>query len=507
MSFWEDLLYNTPGIKRSGGPVGLLRDESVPRTKASRPKTKTKAELVAEVEELTQRIAALEEFQAQQVPPPIDDEALACRDRAIELFLTVPDDSVYGEILKDLLQATDSSSGVFGYIDEHGAYVVPLMTANAAGQPQDAPGAAVFPPESWEEGSGPQAIRERRTVVENGRAPGGPQGQAAVPRHVSLPLVHHGRTIGLIQVADRDSDYRPQDVALLETVGKGIAPLLGARLRQDPPERQRVAEKDDFREAHEALKTWATKRFEELAKANEDLVAQLAHRNRTDTQALRRNTALAAVSRILQAALTTEDEQEVARTCIEAAAELTGAEPSVQVEQPREHRWRGALKGLQGAFNRGAGRQRRLTLPRFRLPGFRSNRSTPRALRVLLVVDNSPAFLRTLESSLSRHAEFDIVGCAENYSTGVGFARTLKPDLAVVDMTSTGTSGLEAIFQLRGQSQNMGIVAVSLWHSRSSKHAARESGADDFVLRSDIESGLVEALRRLGSPLLRASSE
>ena len=199
-----------------------------PRT---RTQTKTKAELVAEVEELARRITAIEEARTPTAGPGHED-AFACRDRAVELLLTMPGDDVYAEILGDLLTATGSLRGVFGYIDENGAYVVPPMNGRAGNQPGDTPKPTVFSRETWKEGTGPQAIREKRTIVKNGRMPTGPQDATAPPRHVSLPIVYHGETIGLIQVADRDSDYRTEDVALLESVAIRIAPLLAARVRQ-----------------------------------------------------------------------------------------------------------------------------------------------------------------------------------------------------------------------------------------------------------------------------------
>ena len=53
---------------------------------------------------------------------------LLLRSRIQEIFLTVPDDEMYNEVLRVFLEALDSKYGVFGFIDENGALVVPSMT-------------------------------------------------------------------------------------------------------------------------------------------------------------------------------------------------------------------------------------------------------------------------------------------------------------------------------------------------------------------------------------------
>ena len=44
------------------------------------------------------------------------------------IFLTVPDDEMYGEVLKAILLSMESKYGVFGYIDEQENLVIPSMT-------------------------------------------------------------------------------------------------------------------------------------------------------------------------------------------------------------------------------------------------------------------------------------------------------------------------------------------------------------------------------------------
>ena len=53
---------------------------------------------------------------------------LSFRNRIAQIFLTSSHDQIFTEVLKVVLEATGSRFGIFGYIDEEGALVVPSMT-------------------------------------------------------------------------------------------------------------------------------------------------------------------------------------------------------------------------------------------------------------------------------------------------------------------------------------------------------------------------------------------
>ena len=61
---------------------------------------------------------ALERFAREQ----------AVRNDIAQIFLTLPGDEMYFEVLQVVLKAMESPFGVFGYLDEEGALVVPTMT-------------------------------------------------------------------------------------------------------------------------------------------------------------------------------------------------------------------------------------------------------------------------------------------------------------------------------------------------------------------------------------------
>ena len=183
-------------------------------------------------EEITERKRA--ETALQQ-----SEKELTIRNRIAEIFLTIADEQMYYEVLKIVLEVMESEFGIFGYIDEKGALVVPTMTRHIWDQCKVEEKDIVFPRETWGDSTWPQAIREKRTIYTNKLSKKTPEGHIAITRHISLPVIHRGEVLGLMLVANKETDYDERDIELFETIGKAIAPILDARLQRDREERER----------------------------------------------------------------------------------------------------------------------------------------------------------------------------------------------------------------------------------------------------------------------------
>jgi len=163
--------------------------------------------------------------------------ALQIQNGIDEIFLTSPDDQMYGEVLQFVLEAMESQQGVFGYVDEAENLVCPSMTRDIWDQCQIADKDIIFPRAKWG-GLWGRCLVERRSLYSN--EPGKvPRGHIPIERALATPIVYRGETIGLLNVANKRTDYGEQDVALLERIASGIAPVLQARVQRDRQEVQR----------------------------------------------------------------------------------------------------------------------------------------------------------------------------------------------------------------------------------------------------------------------------
>ena len=183
-----------------------------------------------------------ERFKAEQALRGRQRE-LRIRSRIAGIFLTVPDDEMYGEVLQVLLETLESKYGVFGYVDENGDLVCPSMTRDVWDRCQISDKDIRFPRETWG-GIWGRALVERRTLYSN-EGLRVPDGHIPIQRVVCAPVVHQSHTVGILEVANKATDYDEKDVQLLETIADRIAPILHARLQRDREERGRRRADED----------------------------------------------------------------------------------------------------------------------------------------------------------------------------------------------------------------------------------------------------------------------
>jgi len=162
---------------------------------------------------------------------------LTIRNRIADIFLAFPDEEMYGEVLRVLLEAMRSKVGIFGYINEPGTLIVPSMTGDIWERCQVPDKSIIFPRESWS-GIWGRALREKRSLYAN-EGLHVPAGHMAITRVLVVPILYHGEVIGLLTVADKATDYGEKDRKFMETIAGYIAPSLNAILQRDREERAR----------------------------------------------------------------------------------------------------------------------------------------------------------------------------------------------------------------------------------------------------------------------------
>ena len=97
----------------------------------------------------------------------ISERDLKLRNKITNIFITIGDDEMYNDVLKLVLAATKSEHGVFGYLDENGAFVVPSMTRHIWKECEVPEKTIVFPRDSWGKSTWPEAIRQKRYIYSN----------------------------------------------------------------------------------------------------------------------------------------------------------------------------------------------------------------------------------------------------------------------------------------------------------------------------------------------------
>jgi PAS domain S-box-containing protein len=171
--------------------------------------------------------------------PRMDSEwELAIHNRIAETFLTTPGDEMYESVLSAVLEALDSRHGIFGYIDPDGDLVVPSLTRDISDECRVTGESTVFPRSTWG-GIWGEALENGQPVLSNS-AGAVPAGHIPIDRAVFAPVIDRGKVIGLLGVANRDTEYTGRDRKVLETIARHVGPILQARLERDATEAERA---------------------------------------------------------------------------------------------------------------------------------------------------------------------------------------------------------------------------------------------------------------------------
>jgi PAS domain S-box-containing protein len=166
------------------------------------------------------------------------------------IFLTVPDEAMFGKVLEVVLRAMDSRYGMFGFIDAEGNLAVPSLTTDIWNECRVPGKSVVFPSASWGESLWGKAITEKKTFCSGGPFHT-PEGHVPIDRFLVTPIIFGQKTIGIISVANKEGGYTRRDRDLQERIACYISPILNARLQKDILERKRMLTMDALRESEE----------------------------------------------------------------------------------------------------------------------------------------------------------------------------------------------------------------------------------------------------------------
>jgi DNA-binding NarL/FixJ family response regulator len=118
-----------------------------------------------------------------------------------------------------------------------------------------------------------------------------------------------------------------------------------------------------------------------------------------------------------------------------------------------------------------------------------------RETRILFIAGN-PTFRPVVLRFLKRYDELHLVGSVSESQKVVAQALYLQPQVILLDLDTSDTTGLEAISNLRAAMPHVGIIALSLLGLDGYRQAVLTAGANDLVLKSNLSTDLLPAIHR-----------
>jgi two-component system, NarL family, response regulator NreC len=115
----------------------------------------------------------------------------------------------------------------------------------------------------------------------------------------------------------------------------------------------------------------------------------------------------------------------------------------------------------------------------------------------IVIVEDHTLFRQGLRALLSMHAEFEIVGEAEDGRAACKCVADQEPDLVLMDLSMPRMNGPEAIHEIKKAFPRTKILVVTVHRAEEYVVAALRSGANGYILKYASHEELIIAIRSI----------
>jgi DNA-binding NarL/FixJ family response regulator len=114
----------------------------------------------------------------------------------------------------------------------------------------------------------------------------------------------------------------------------------------------------------------------------------------------------------------------------------------------------------------------------------------------ILVADDHPIVRSGLKKVLDAQPDLEVVEEAEDGADAVKKALAEDVHLAILDVSMPKTTGIQAAEELHKRKPELRLLMLSMYDSEQFLFESLKAGASGYVLKSDADQDIVEAVRR-----------
>ena len=117
-------------------------------------------------------------------------------------------------------------------------------------------------------------------------------------------------------------------------------------------------------------------------------------------------------------------------------------------------------------------------------------------LKVVLV-DDHPIVRQGLAQMIARELDMEVCGEAETAADALKAIAACKPDVAVVDLSLKGTSGLELLKDLKVRFPKLPVLVLSMYDESMYAERALRAGAKGYMMKEEATEKVLAAIRSI----------
>lgn len=116
----------------------------------------------------------------------------------------------------------------------------------------------------------------------------------------------------------------------------------------------------------------------------------------------------------------------------------------------------------------------------------------------IFIVDDHPIVIAGLESILTAHSDFKMVGSADTINSAVAGIRKTKPDIVIIDISlKNGESGLDLVKTLKSQNTVSLMLVMSRHEENLYAERALRAGAMGYLMKDEAGEKIFSAMETI----------
>ncbi len=115
----------------------------------------------------------------------------------------------------------------------------------------------------------------------------------------------------------------------------------------------------------------------------------------------------------------------------------------------------------------------------------------------LLIVDDHPIVREGLSELINREMDVKVVAAADDADGALDVLRSEQIDVAIVDLSLPGLSGIELIRMIRDEFPKIPVLVLSMHDEQFYAERALRAGARGYVMKQEAIEHVIDAIRKV----------
>jgi DNA-binding NarL/FixJ family response regulator len=125
----------------------------------------------------------------------------------------------------------------------------------------------------------------------------------------------------------------------------------------------------------------------------------------------------------------------------------------------------------------------------------------------VFLVDDHPLVREWLTNLIAQHDDLTVCGEAESVQQALDGISQTNPDVAIVDLSLAGGSGLDVVKNVRVSQPSTAVIVLSMHDERLYAERALRAGARGYIMKRETTSNIIAAIHEVLSGKIHVSPQ